>query len=117
MKPFNLEAALAGAKVVTRHGYEVTSLTLFLLPEPYLPLRGVVHGEYAIWTKDGFRHSPSLTSGLDLFMADNDTHFWVARVSDGLRLGTYRTRKECQMAHPDADGYHKIKWREADETV
>ena len=42
MKPFNLEAALAGAKVVTRDGREVTQLVLFEADHSQL-LRGVVN--------------------------------------------------------------------------
>jgi len=52
MKPFNLEEALNGAKVVTRNGKEVTQLTKFNADEDET-LFGVVNKEIASWADDG----------------------------------------------------------------
>jgi hypothetical protein len=107
MKPFNLEAALAGAKVVTRDGSEVTELTLFDIAKDGYVLFGVLESQVHSWLINGryFRVDEATS---DLFMAPNIQSFWVARVGKGVRLGTYPTKKECQNANPDADGYHEI---------
>lgn len=47
MKPFNLEAALNGAKVVTRGGKPVTELMKFTTVRPY-NLVWVTHGENSL---------------------------------------------------------------------
>lgn len=69
MKPFDLEAALRGAPVVTRNGREVTQLTRFYDVKSKNPLRGVVLGDIYGWPMDG----AVWTNGAcpeDLFMAD-----------------------------------------------
>ena len=68
MKPFNLEAALRGEKVITRDGREVTQLKLFECDSDY-PLAGVVIGSNCVrvWTKEG-SNLPRTTSSADLFM-------------------------------------------------
>ena len=52
MKPFDLEKALRGEKVVTRDGREVTQLTHFETQSAYR-LHGVVSGRLYIWFGDG----------------------------------------------------------------
>ena len=71
MKPFNLEAALRGEKVVTRDGREVTQLTHFKGLDQY-PLYGVIENKKAlgVWSISGqwFSGSQNEIPG-DLFMA------------------------------------------------
>ena len=52
MKPFDLEAALAGAPVITRDGRPVTQLHKFDATTP-LCLVGVVGGEVYSWCLEG----------------------------------------------------------------
>lgn len=111
MKPFNLKAALNGARVVTRDGSEVTQLTLFNIAENEDVLFGVLDSAVYSWLIDG-RYFKSKEDGYDLFMALNIQSIWVARVGDGLKLGTYPTKKECKEAHPYADDYHEITYKE-----
>ena len=52
MKPFNLEEALNGAKVITRSGQEVTQLVKFNADEKDT-LYGVVSKEIVSWADNG----------------------------------------------------------------
>ena len=86
MKPFDLKAALAGAKVVTRDGRDVTQLTY---------LKGLDAGEYCIcgvvelggklqidtWINDGCAYSSKRPDDSDLFMAPTERKEWVVRVA------------------------------------
>ena len=111
MKPFNLEAALAGAKVVTRDGSDVTQLTLFDRDKAGYMLYGVLESGVHSWLIDG-RDFRADESNSDLFMAPITQSIWVARVNDGIRIGAHPTKKECKEAHPDADEYHEIIYEE-----
>lgn len=112
MKPFDLEAALAGAKVVTREGSEVTQLTLFDIDKENDVLYGVLESEVNSWLTDG-RYFKDTENNNDLFMAPNAKSIWVARFGDGqCVLHGFSTLEQCQSAHPDADGYHRIEWEE-----
>lgn len=67
MKPFDLEKALAGEPVVTRHGQPVTQVTKFDANSGYC-IAAVVDGEIETFSLDGkFRIED--TSRYDLFMA------------------------------------------------
>lgn len=67
MKPFNLEEALNGAKVVTRDGREVTQLIKFNADENET-IFGVVNKEIASWMNDGrFAENNHI---LDLFIKE-----------------------------------------------
>ena len=74
-KPFNLEAALTGAKVVTRDGREVTQLVKFETTEGQ-PLRGVVNGLVTGWCATG-EYFKGDQDQLDLFMAPQKKKLWV----------------------------------------
>jgi hypothetical protein len=111
MKPFNLEAALAGAKVVTRDGSEVTQLVKFNIDKAGYVLYGVLKSEVHSWLING-RYFIVDEANNDLFMAPNIQSIWVARVGDGIRIGAHPTKKECKEAHPDADDYHEITYEE-----
>lgn len=80
MKPFNLQAALAGAPVQTRDGRPVTQLHLFEADTPY-PLYGVVGASLLqAWGKSG-RWCRADTSFSDLFMAPRTMQQWVRAIS------------------------------------
>ena len=70
MKPFNLEAALRGEKVVTRDGREVTQLVKFKGVIPPQTLMGVVEGVDVphSWFSDGVKFALIQPDNLDLFM-------------------------------------------------
>lgn len=74
MKPFNLQAALAGAKVVTVSGEPVTGLHWFEgVRDGFMNLFGVVDGEILSWHDNGaFAFDKSKASRLDLRMAEDD---------------------------------------------
>jgi len=105
MKPFNLEAALAGAPVCTRGGEPVTQLTPFTVTSDH-PLVGVIEGEFYRWTLDG--RFPSY-SPRDLFMAPVKKTGWIARSKYQM---VHETEDLAKRANPEALGYHEISWEE-----
>lgn len=112
MKPFDLKAALAGQKVVTRDDIEVTQLVMFDAKEDRDVLYGVMESSVHSWSIDGRYLSDEDEYYKDLFMATNAKSIWVARVGDGIRIGAHPTKWECKEAHPDADDYHEITYEE-----
>lgn len=76
MKPFNLEAALKGEKVVTRDGREVTQLVKFDAMEIY-PLKGVMNRQVHAWTEKGEFNNEVREHNYDLFMAPKEVTLWV----------------------------------------
>jgi len=71
MKPFNLEAALRGEKVVTRDGREVTQLTHFKVLGKY-PLYAVIENDNFLVTSTisgQWSHGSREENPNDLFMA------------------------------------------------
>lgn len=67
-KPFDLKEALAGAKVVTRAGREVTQLVLFHDVETVYPLKGVSEGMLFNWDGDGNFYKTTPGHYMDLFL-------------------------------------------------
>jgi hypothetical protein len=77
-KPFNLEEALNGAKVVTRDGREVTQLTKFNVREG-IRIVGVIEGYRSTleWDNiEGFTYS-GCESTTDLFLVKEPKSVWV----------------------------------------
>ena len=81
LKPFSIEAAIKGGKVVTRRGYSVI-LTMCQITCPYggivgYPLHGFVSIEgqnspmYLCWTCDGEYMGEGEKNANDLFMAED----------------------------------------------
>jgi len=68
MKPFNLEAALNGAKVVTRDGVLVKDLKK--IPDMTFELEGCIYERTETWTSKGRYYGYETNSCNDLFMAD-----------------------------------------------
>lgn len=109
-KPFNLEEALNGAKVVTRDGREVTQLTKFNVRDG-IRIIGVIEGyrstlEYDI---EGFVFS-GYESTTDLFLAVEPKKFWVNmyRSHGEVYLGSkLHGSKEEAEAWKCKDGYIK----------
>lgn len=82
MKPFDLEKALAGAKVVTRCGEPVEQLVLFNCESPY-PLSGVFLNILHSWSKVGRSLGEYQESPFDLFMKSDKNSYWVNCYDDG----------------------------------
>lgn len=75
--PFDLQRALAGDKVVTRDGREVTQLHFFDLPNADYPVFGVMNNEIHSWPKNGQIRRDGIQSNGDLFMAPKTVKRWV----------------------------------------
>ena len=76
MKPFNLEEALAGAKVITRDKYEVTQLMKFDCPMEIYPVVGVVAGRVKRWTTSGAYDKSADYHSMDIFMYEDPIEVW-----------------------------------------
>src|SRR5271165_532339 len=78
-KPFNLNEALAGAKVVTRNGKPVTEFKLFSLVDDSetQPLRVVVGGYIEAYTAEGKYYASATESEYDLFMEVKTATKWI----------------------------------------
>ena len=80
MKPFDLQAALAGAPVVTRDGRKVVRLAHFPEVDDCIRVIFVVEGSQGIWHAHENGHASScgsFNSNLDLFMAHTKRTVWV----------------------------------------
>ena len=77
LEKFDLEKALNGAKVVTRHGREVKELIKFESLKDY-PLGGVLDNQLKTWTEQGkFDTEHVGESNLDLCLAVEPQRIWV----------------------------------------
>ena len=104
MKSFNLEAALAGAKVITRDGREVK---IAGYNEDANSLLGWIGSGVYQWTGGG----QNIADKNDLFMAPTDRKEWVVRCSDTCVLGPYKTSNEayeCIMRWKTPGTVHEI---------
>ena len=99
MKPFDLEAALKGAPVMTRGGMAVTELTRFHQAEA--ALLGVIRGKLYGWNLDGTHYTNAAGSiskaAYDLVMATRKITYWVNFYPDGNSAG-YPTRAAADHA-------------------
>jgi hypothetical protein len=86
MKLFNLEQALAGKKVITRQGREVTGLHLFDIEGAYSVYAVLEYGNVESFTKDGIFSKGMFQHDYDLFMAPETITKW-ANIYD--RDGSY----------------------------
>ena len=97
-KQFNLAEALAGAKVVTRDGDEVTQLHKFDAVDEYC-LIGVVNGTIQSWAIDGSYWSDVGSSTRDLFIAVEPERMWTnlyRSVHETLYVyGNYKTKENA----------------------
>jgi hypothetical protein len=107
MKEFNLEQALAGAKVCTRDGREVTQLKLF--DGVTYGLVGVIQGNLYTWAANGTADTGPCR---DLFMAPVKKTGWVTRWGAWLASGVYGSEEEAKKAYPHALSYHEIEWED-----
>jgi len=82
MKAFNLEKALAGEKVVTRDGQEVTQVTLFNPVEDGCESIGaLIDGRILVFYKDG-SYMKGGEAAMDLFMTPKKLSGFINTYSD-----------------------------------
>lgn len=110
-KPFNLEEALNGAKVVTRDGREVLQLTKFECLNLY-SLVGVVDGAIQKWTSEGIFDNQISESHLDLFLAVEPQRIYKnvyrSSIDGGIELGaSHKTKEQAVKQGSDAENYIK----------
>ena len=102
-KPFNLEAALNGARVETENGSEVTDLTYFKGVTQGQPVVGVCTGEVLSWDKHGVFHHSKDPCFLDLVIVEEverEPCYWAYRSSNGLVLySEEKTRHSPKITH------------------
>jgi hypothetical protein len=88
MKPFNLEPALAGAKVITRVNKEVTQLHKFKTYDSQC-IYGVVDESVECWNINGvYSCIGTPGSDFDLFMAPTERKEWIVRHGNHCTLYT-----------------------------
>ena len=119
-KPFNLEAALAGAPVKTKMGELASQITYFPNVLNYHPVRAVVDGWITPYSKSG-QYLESGLSDNDLVMAPVKKEGWVrveranATTPDryvGARIfGTKEEAQECDPEYPPVAAA-RIEWEE-----
>ena len=112
-RPFNLEEALNGAKVVTRDGREVKKLTYFdASKNDHYPLYGVVGTLICCWTITGQHHIDTDNNHNDLFLSVEPKRIWVnVYQHDGMiSIGSiYKTKKEARRKAVDNVDMQYIK--------
>jgi hypothetical protein len=79
MKPFDLQAALAGEKVVTRDGRPVKIAGYNPDCANQYAVLGWVGKSYLSWYSDGYAVSPHHAREVDLFMAPTERKEWVVK--------------------------------------
>lgn len=120
LKPFDLEAAKAGAKVVTRSGKPVRILCFDRKDNQY-PIVGLVnfdHGEQMVAFTINGKFSDNIPSGYDLFIVPekHEGYVLVIRCKDGVVLGdyVYETYEDAEKSISNLDDgiVAKIEWEE-----
>jgi hypothetical protein len=87
LKPFDLDKALAGEKVITRDGIEVRELHKFKTSDSPYPLRGVVPGILSAWTNEGICSNSNIEPDNDLYMAPTKIKYYIhVYKQDGVML-------------------------------
>lgn len=77
MKPFNLQSALAGEKVITRDGRPVKIAGYNEEAVGYSKLAGWLEGTVECWSESGIYYDDKEESEYDLFMAPKKREVWV----------------------------------------
>jgi len=103
-KPFNLEEALNGAKVVTRDGYEVTQLHKYnIIKKPHC-LCGVLCDEIFSWTINGEYWDSDNKHSRDLFLVVEPRRIYLNVYNAGNRIfvsSQYFSDRETAIKNKD----------------
>jgi hypothetical protein len=100
MKPFNLEAALAGAKVMNGLGKPVTDIAYLPSSNCRYRVYAVIDMEVSQYTEAGYLfHSGNNDFTRDLFMAPVMSEGWI-NIYKGGRIGhcLYKTEEEARAS-------------------
>jgi hypothetical protein len=100
MTKFDLEKALAGDKVVTRDGREVTQLVKIVISCEVF-LAGAIHGDGHVSSWIGTGIEAQGGEDEDLFMAPKKLSGFVNVYDDGLVVLIQETSQECGTAYRD----------------
>ena len=97
-KPFDLERALAGDKVVTARGMEISELHYFKTMLGGFPIFAVVNGAIQRFSISGewYYHDSERTSHLLMAPKTNRFVAWVNVYRYGIACVTYNTKKEAE---------------------
>jgi len=111
-KPFNLEAALNGAKLVTRDGREVKQFTFFECQDEY-PCVAVINDTKNGFTKDGRWLDNRSNSVYDLFLAPQTREGWI-NIYPGGATSPIRVSKEESDRDSNGDRIAciRVEWEE-----
>ena len=120
MKPFNLERALAGDKVVTRSGKEINQLHQFNVEKSQFSVFAVVCGRTECFTESRrFFGEHSEDSEFDLFMASEQKECWIniykgvnGKVTSGEAIYYSKQAAIDQADETDLIAAVKISWEE-----
>jgi hypothetical protein len=95
MKPFNLEEALKGAKVVTRDGREISEIHKFeKTKKDAFRIAVVRDGMVKLYSDEG-KTIWLNESCDDLFMAPTERKEWLVRASKGMACALCKTKEEA----------------------
>jgi hypothetical protein len=97
MKPFVLEEALAGAKVITGSEKLVTDIAYFPSSSSVYKVCAVIDGDILYFTVDGHFRNKKHYVTRDLFMAPDISEGWI-NIYKGGRTGKFihKTEKEAR---------------------
>ena len=96
MNKFNLERALAGEKVITRDGREVSEFTnVRKVKKDSRCIVGVVGGVMQVWFRNGMLNSCESKCKFDLFMAPKKLSGFVNVYVSGELSSMFETEKEA----------------------
>ena len=103
MKPFNLQAALDGAPVVTRDGRRVKIAGYNPDAAFKDALLGWLNKEAMWWNKEG-KYDCENGEDWDLFMAPTERKEWIVRVNDALVSGPFKSLEHAQNMKDGLNG-------------
>jgi hypothetical protein len=104
LKPFDLEKALKGEKVITRDGREVSEVHHFKTVTSRYTVSAVISGRNYSFTRQGVFIS-GMESEDDLFMAPKERVVWVNIYRNGTYGPKHETQKYADLA---AHGYERL---------
>lgn len=112
MRPFDLERALAGDKVITRNGQEVTQLHLFKDTNYNAPLIGIINKNIFHWTDKGYfvPDYDRWDHSMDLFMVPTKKTLWFNvyqyfNKNYGTGCATYISKEDAESNVGTTDRY------------
>jgi hypothetical protein len=113
MKPFNLEEALAGAKVITGGEKLVTDIVYLPSATGVYKVCAVIDGDILYFTVDGHFRDKAHDFIRDLFMATVKSEGWI-NIYKRRKLGyrVHKTEEEAQASSSGRIACVRIEWEE-----